>query len=113
MVIKSQVTSGRSQAGSEQELLDVVRQLPSERVAEVIDFASFLQTRSLPARLVDEDDGWLNDTEAQMQAEDALWEATYTRHRDQLATLVEAARAEIDAGSTQPMFDANGKFAVE
>jgi len=65
-----------------------------------------------PTSALGQDDNWLNDTEEQLQAEDALWEATYARHRDQFAALAEATQAEIAAGVTQPMFDEHGKFAV-
>ena len=51
-----------------------------------------------------DDDDWLNDTEEQMQAEDALWDATYARRRDKFATLAEAVHAEIEAGTTQPIW---------
>jgi len=56
-----------------------------------------------------EDDDWLEDSEEQLQAEDALWEATYARHRDQFHVLAEEARAEIAAGITRPMFRERGK----
>jgi len=52
-----------------------------------------------------DDETWLNDSEAEMQAEDARWEATYARHPDQFAALAAAARAEIARGTTQPMFE--------
>jgi hypothetical protein len=32
-------------------------------------------------------DEWLNDSEEQMQAEDAVWEAAYARHKDKFLTL--------------------------
>ncbi len=56
------------------------------------------------------DDDWLNDTEEQMQAEDALWDAAYARHRDKFDALGQAAQAEIEAGATRPMFDEHGEF---
>jgi hypothetical protein len=48
-----------------------------------------------------------------MAAEDIEWEATYARHREKFAALAEAARAEIAADTTQPMFDKNGNFALK
>ena len=56
-----------------------------------------------------EDDDWLEDSEEQLQAEDAQWEATYARHRNQFHVLAEEARAEIAAGVTRPMFRERGK----
>lgn len=51
---------------------------------------------------------WLNDSEEQMQAEDALWDASRKRHRDRFSAVAAAARAEIDAGATQPMATPDG-----
>ena len=47
-----------------------------------------------------------------MQAEDAQWEATYARHRGKPNILADAACAEIDAGTTQPLFDEDGEVNV-
>ena len=43
--------------------------------------------------------------QAQMRAEDMLWEATYAQNRERLITLADVARAEIASGRTQPMFN--------
>ena len=89
----------------------LVTQLPVERAAEVYDFARFLETTtgSLPA--VDRAEGdWLIDDEEQMVAEDELWESAFARHRDVFHSLAEAARTEIAAGVTQPMFDEQGEI---
>ena len=59
------------------------------------------------------DDDWLNDTEEQMQAEDALWDATVARQAEKFAALRKAAYVEIKAGATQPMFDERGKLIVD
>jgi hypothetical protein len=53
----------------------------------------------------------LYDTEEQSAAEDAIWEATYERRRDEFLTLREKAQAEIQAGKTRPMFDENEGLA--
>ena len=93
---------------------ELVAKMPVERAVQVYDFAIFLQIRPPHTRLVDRgDDDWLNDTEEQMLAEDALWDAAYARHRDKFAALAEAARVEIAAGTTQPMFDEHGEIAVD
>ena len=60
-----------------------------------------------------EDDDWLEDSEEQLQAEDAVWEATYARHRDKFHVLAEEARAEIAAGDTRPMFREHGKRKLQ
>jgi hypothetical protein len=92
----------------------LVAKMPVERAAQLYDFARFLQAEALsvsPIELTEDD--WLNDSEDQMQAEDELWEAARARHRAEFAALQENARAEIDAGITQPLFDANGDILAD
>lgn len=97
-----------------QAIAELVAKMSVERAAQVYDFACFLRTRPMHTQLVDrDDDDWLNDTEEQMQAEDALWDAAYARHRDEFTALAEAARAEIEDGATQPMFDEHGEFVTD
>jgi hypothetical protein len=91
-----------------QAIAKLVAKMSVERAAQVYDFACFLQTRS--GR---DDDDWLNDSEEQMQAEDTLWDAASARHSDKFAALAQAARAEIEAGPTRPMFDEHGEFVDE
>ena len=93
----------------ERKLIGIVRRLPPERISEVIDFAQFLESQVV--KVQDEDD-WLNDSEEQMQTEDALWDAARARDRGKSATLAETARAEIAAGATEPMFDERGELAI-
>ncbi len=89
-------------------------QMPLERAAQVYDFVRFLQSHPVyPPPIAGDDDDWLNDREEQMQAEDALWDAAQTRHQHKLSALAAAARTQIDGGAHQPMFDENGKFAVQ
>ena len=99
-----------------QEVAKLVAKMPTSQAAQVYDFACFLQTRPVHTALArvehDDDDDWLNDTEEQMQAEDALWDAAYSRHHNQFDALAEAALAEISAGTTQPMFDEQGEFII-
>jgi hypothetical protein len=95
-------------------IADLVAKMSVEHAAQVYDFACFLKTRPVRTKLGDrDDDDWLNDTEEQIQAEDALWDAAYARHRDEFDALAEAARAEIEAGTTQPMFDEHGEFVTD
>ena len=97
-----------------QAIADLVATMPIERAAQVYDFARFLQAQSVHTPLVGrDDDDWLNGSEEQMQAEDALWDAAYARHRNKFAALAEAARTEIEAGTTQPMFDEHGELVVD
>ncbi len=82
----------------------LVAKMPVERAMQAYDFACFVRTRSVNRS----DAGWLNDTEEQLQGEDALWEATCARQRDEFAILAGAARAEIEAGTTELLFDGDG-----
>jgi len=54
----------------------------------------------VPSPIGEGPDDWLNDSEEQMQAEDAAWEEVYNRHKDKFLTLRATARAEIDAGAS-------------
>jgi hypothetical protein len=91
----------------------LVAQMSLERAAQVYDFVRFLQHQPThPSFPVLAEADWLDDTEEQLQAEDALWEEMQARHRTQFSALAAAARAEIDAGTTQPMFTPNGDLAL-
>lgn len=97
----------------------IVADMPPERAAQVYDFARFLRSQpAQPSPIAPADlqaggeDDWLNDSEEQMQAEDALWEAMMTRHRDKFASLDEEARAEIKAGVTKPLFTEDGELEL-
>jgi hypothetical protein len=91
----------------------LVAKMSLERAAQVYDFVRFLQSQSAypsPTALAEEN--WLNDSEEQMQAEDALWAASQARHHDKFAALAAAARTEIEAGTTQLLFSADGELAL-
>lgn len=83
--------------------------MPLERAVQVYEFARFLQSQpTYPPPIMLDDEDWLQDSEETMAAEDARWEATYTRHHDRFAALAATAQAEIAAGSTKPMFANDG-----
>lgn len=84
-------------------ITSLVTAMPVEHAAEVYDFARFLRSRaaSLTSRDL-EDEDWLNDSEEEMQTEEALWETAFDRRRDTFAALADAARVEI-AESTRNM----------
>lgn len=92
----------------------LVGKMSLERAAQVYEFVHFLQSQSsYPPPIALDDEGWLDDSEEQMQAEDTLWEETYQRHQGRFSTLAADARAEIAAGKTQPMFGDDGMLAVK
>lgn len=55
------------------------------------------------------EDDWLNDSEAQMQAEDAQWLAARDRHQTEFAQLRLRALDEIATGGTMALFDEIGE----
>lgn len=98
-----------------QALSKLVAKMPTSQVAQVYDFACFLQARPIivaPQVLEDDDDDWLNDSEEELEAEDALWDAALSRHHEKFTALAETAQAEIKAGTTKPMFNKQGEFAI-
>jgi len=96
-----------------QAIAALVAQMSLERAAQVYDFVRFLQSQPAYPPPIVEDDDWLNDSEEQMQAEDALWEAAQIRHQAKFSALAATARAEIRAGAHQPMFNENDEFNVQ
>jgi len=92
-----------------QSVAELVATMPLEQAAQVYDFVRFLLSQREHRSVVD-DNTWLNDSEEQMLAEDAKWESSPTDGSTQLDMLKAAARKEIDAESTKPMFDAKGEF---
>ena len=91
----------------------LVRQLPGERAAQLYDFARFLlqESRSSAQPNAMEDDD--NASEEEMVAEDALWEASITRHADRFAALKAQAKADVMAQRAVSMFNEQEEFSVE
>jgi hypothetical protein len=99
-----------------QALGKLIAKMHGSQVAQVYDFACFLQARPMyvAPQLVedDDDDDWLNDSEEELQAEDAMWDAALSRHDEKFTALAEAALTEIKAGTTKPMFNKQGEFVI-
>jgi len=90
----------------EEALVNIVRGLPVERVAQILDYARYIQLQV-------QDDFALDDaTEAETLADEARWDAQFAETQDELAQMAEQVRAEIRAGRTQPMvFTKDGRIA--
>ena len=86
-----------------------VAKRPAERAAEVFDSARSRQRREAG---LGEGDDWLADSEEQRGEEDATWEAALARQSGEFEARRAAARAEIAAGTTQPVFDAQGNLQL-
>lgn len=59
------------------------------------------------------DDDWLNDSEEEMLAEDALWDDIFARNVGMFNAFDKEAEIEIEMGLTQPMFGGDGLFLLE
>lgn len=82
-----------SAVADEKKLLKIVRSLPSERVAQLIDYARFLQVYS--GSSIEEAD--LDELD------EALWDQQFADSADVLQQMAEKALAEHRAGKTKPL----------
>ncbi len=83
----------------ERVLLNIVRSLPPNRVAQLVDFARFLEAQILSEELVQEEDI------AEVEADNARWDALLATDESQalLKKLADEALTEHRAGKTKPM----------
>ena len=91
----------------EQAILEIINSLPYERVAQLLDFARFLQTQSIPQKLPYED-----ITEAELLLEEEAWQQTLVAKQDYFRALASQARADREAGRTHELILENGKLAI-
>jgi len=92
----------------EQALLSIVRTLPVERIAQILDYARYVQAQT------QEDFGVLDEdeTEEAIRADEAHWDIHFAATQEGLAKMADKVRAEIHAGRTQRMrFTKDGKIA--
>ncbi len=82
----------------EQALVGTIRTLHPRRVAEVLDFARWLQTQP-------EVDEFLTEglSPAELDAEEEAWQAAYAANRDEFRAMAHDALDELDAGETLGM----------
>lgn len=83
----------------EKKLLEVLRALPPQRVNQVLDFARWLQTQPL-----EEEDL------AELEAEDAAWEASYLENQETFRAMAQKALAEAEGGATLDMVIEAGRI---
>lgn len=95
-----------------QNVADIVATMSIEQAAQVYDFARFLLFQQ-EHRSSNEDNSWLYDSEAQMQAEDAKWDVAPATVSTQLDALKSAARKEIKSDATKPMFDDKNELLLD
>ncbi len=91
---------------SEQTILELLRTLPTERVAQVLDFVRFLQWQMTP-----EIEPVVVENEDEIRTDNERWDKTFATSSDTLRYLAQEARTEIQAGRTQAMvFTADGRI---
>ncbi len=83
----------------ERVLLNIVRTLPPNRVAQLVDFARFLEAQILSEELVQEEDI------AEVEADNARWDALLAtdESQDLLKKLADEALADHQADKSKPM----------
>ena len=90
----------------EQALVKIVRELPVDRVAQILDYARYIQSRTA------EESALLDDeTEEEILADEAYWDAQFAATQDGLEKAADRVRADISAGNTKRMvFTKRGKL---
>jgi len=75
----------------EQALISILRTLPVERVAQILDYARYIQSQTI------EDFGFLDDdeTEEEILADEAHWDAQFAATQDGLEKMADKVRADI------------------
>ncbi len=97
----------------EKQLLRIVHRLPPDRVAQVIEFAAFLESR-LKSRDTEQQTG--DETPEEIAADNARWDALLATDESQslLEKLADQAERDIEAGKTSGMkFTEDGEIAPE
>ena len=92
------------QASYERELLGIVHHLPIERLAQLVDFARYIQSQTREDFLELKD-----ECEEDVLADEAQWDKQFAATQNGLKRMAERVRGEIQAGRTQSIkFKKNG-----
>ncbi len=97
----------------EKQLLRIVHRLPPDRVAQVIDFAAFLESR---IKTLDQEQHAEDETPEEIAADNARWDALLASNESQslLEQLADQAELDIEAGKASGMkFTEDGEIAPE
>lgn len=89
----------------EQALVRTIRTLHPRRVAEVLDFARWLQTQPEVDQATAE-----TLTAAELEVEERAWQAAYEANREEFRALAREALEELDAGETLGLVVRDGKI---
>ncbi len=95
-------------------IVTLIRELSTERAAQLYDFARFLleESRSV-AEFPFTEDREDDISEEELAAEDTVWEKSMARHADRFAALKAQAKADVKAQKAVPLFNERGEFSVE
>ena len=83
----------------EQILVQIVQTLPTDRVAELIDFARFLKAQTLAGQLA------TGESLGDIEADNARWDALFATEKSErlLDKMAKEALEEYEAGQMRPM----------
>lgn len=91
---------------SQEQVIELVKTLPPERLASLYDYALFLQARTTESP---EFEDLFGENIDQILATEAQWDELFERSRDQMHQMAKEATAEYRAGKATPMkFDEDG-----
>ena len=83
-----------------QQVIDLVMNLPAERLTSIYDFARFVQSHPLEWTQTADIFG---ETEDEIRADEEQWDQQFAASRDELRTIAREAAAEYHAGKTKLM----------
>lgn len=91
-----------------EQVIELVRVMPTERLGSLYDFALFLQSRPMfPQGFVDV----FGASEEEIVADEAVWDKQFVASGDKLLRLAEEALEAYHAGQTTPIeFDEKGRL---
>ena len=91
-----------------EQVIELVKMMPAERLGSLYDFALFLQSRPIfPPRFVDV----FGASVEEIVADEALWDEQFGASADKLLLLAEEAVEEYRTGQTSPVeFDEKGRL---
>ncbi|MBF0113399.1 MAG: hypothetical protein HQK74_11815 [Desulfamplus sp.] len=91
----------------EQELLNITKKMPVDRIVQLIDFARYIQTQSTLASNTLE-----QETEEAITEDESKWDAQFKATQDGLKKMADKVKREIKAGLARPMiFTKDGRIA--
>ncbi len=80
----------------EKSILSILRTLPLERAAQLVDFARYLQGLAADIDLIDE-------TEESIEADEAIWDTQFAASEKLFSKMADKVRGDIAAGRTSTM----------